>query len=78
MPERLLIPPRVCRAVLRRPIHGAASGDASDSEEELAAFCPTVRVLHKSVDKKMNLYLFLSTSIDAQPVYGSFHYSVLE
>lgn len=27
---------------LRRPIHGAASGDASDSEEELAAFCPTL------------------------------------
>lgn len=26
---------------LRRPIHGAASGDGSDSEEELAAFCPT-------------------------------------
>lgn len=26
---------------LRRPIHGAASGEASDSEEELAAFCPT-------------------------------------
>ncbi|CAN9505511.1 unnamed protein product [Ophioblennius macclurei] len=26
---------------LRRPIRGAASGDASDSEEELAAFCPT-------------------------------------
>lgn len=25
---------------LRRPIAGAASGDASDSEEELAAFCP--------------------------------------
>ncbi|XP_053194453.1 reticulophagy regulator 3 [Scomber japonicus] len=26
---------------LRRRIHGAASGEASDSEEELAAFCPT-------------------------------------
>ncbi|XP_029945358.1 reticulophagy regulator 3 [Salarias fasciatus] len=26
---------------LRRPIRGAASGEASDSEEELAAFCPT-------------------------------------
>ncbi|XP_030262562.1 reticulophagy regulator 3 [Sparus aurata] len=26
---------------LRRPIHGAASGEGSDSEEELAAFCPT-------------------------------------
>ncbi|KAL7850253.1 hypothetical protein SRHO_G00196020 [Serrasalmus rhombeus] len=26
---------------LRRPIRSAASGDASDSEEELAAFCPT-------------------------------------
>ncbi|KAG8006813.1 Reticulophagy regulator 3 [Nibea albiflora] len=26
---------------LRRPIHGAASGEDSDSEEELAAFCPT-------------------------------------
>ncbi|KAM4598431.1 reticulophagy regulator 3 [Polymixia lowei] len=26
---------------LRKPIHGAASGEASDSEEELAAFCPT-------------------------------------
>lgn len=26
---------------LRRPLHGAASGEASDSEEELAAFCPT-------------------------------------
>uniref|UniRef100_A0A8D3DTY2 Reticulophagy regulator family member 3 n=1 Tax=Scophthalmus maximus TaxID=52904 RepID=A0A8D3DTY2_SCOMX len=26
---------------LRRSIHGAASGEASDSEEELAAFCPT-------------------------------------
>ncbi|XP_069004790.1 reticulophagy regulator 3 [Embiotoca jacksoni] len=26
---------------LRRPIHGATSGEASDSEEELAAFCPT-------------------------------------
>ncbi|CAL8285560.1 unnamed protein product [Boreogadus saida] len=26
---------------LRRSIHGAASGDASDSEEELAAFCPS-------------------------------------
>uniref|UniRef100_A0A4W5P8P2 Reticulophagy regulator family member 3 n=1 Tax=Hucho hucho TaxID=62062 RepID=A0A4W5P8P2_9TELE len=26
---------------LRKPIRGAASGDASDSEEELAAFCPT-------------------------------------
>ncbi|XP_041827519.1 reticulophagy regulator 3 [Melanotaenia boesemani] len=26
---------------LRRPIYGAASGEASDSEEELAAFCPT-------------------------------------
>ncbi|XP_076000334.1 reticulophagy regulator 3 [Genypterus blacodes] len=25
---------------LRRPIRGAASGEASDSEEELAAFCP--------------------------------------
>uniref|UniRef100_A0A8C6WPU6 Reticulophagy regulator family member 3 n=1 Tax=Neogobius melanostomus TaxID=47308 RepID=A0A8C6WPU6_9GOBI len=27
--------------ILRRPIHGVASGDGSDSEEELAAFCPT-------------------------------------
>lgn len=26
---------------LRRPIRGAASGEGSDSEEELAAFCPT-------------------------------------
>ncbi|XP_008302523.1 protein FAM134C-like [Stegastes partitus] len=26
---------------LRKPIHGAGSGEASDSEEELAAFCPT-------------------------------------
>ncbi|KAM9843403.1 reticulophagy regulator 3 isoform 1-T2 [Aulostomus maculatus] len=26
---------------LRRPIHGGTSGEASDSEEELAAFCPT-------------------------------------
>ncbi|XP_024128520.1 reticulophagy regulator 3 [Oryzias melastigma] len=26
---------------LRRPIRGAGSGEASDSEEELAAFCPT-------------------------------------
>ncbi|XP_016896063.1 reticulophagy regulator 3 isoform X1 [Cynoglossus semilaevis] len=26
---------------LRKSIHGAASGDPSDSEEELAAFCPT-------------------------------------
>ncbi|KAM6904672.1 reticulophagy regulator 3 [Xenentodon cancila] len=26
---------------LRKPIRGAASGEASDSEEELAAFCPT-------------------------------------
>nr|XP_020463003.1 protein FAM134C [Monopterus albus] len=26
---------------LRRPFYGAASGEASDSEEELAAFCPT-------------------------------------
>ncbi|KAK2833195.1 hypothetical protein Q5P01_017084 [Channa striata] len=26
---------------LRRPIRGSASGEASDSEEELAAFCPT-------------------------------------
>lgn len=26
---------------LRRPIHGAALGEGSDSEEELAAFCPT-------------------------------------
>ena len=31
-----------CSAVLRRPIRGAGSGEASDSEEELAAFCPTV------------------------------------
>lgn len=26
---------------LRRPIHGAGSGEGSDSEEELAAFCPS-------------------------------------
>ncbi|XP_053708723.1 reticulophagy regulator 3 [Synchiropus splendidus] len=25
---------------LRKPVHGAAGGEASDSEEELAAFCP--------------------------------------
>ena len=37
---------RVCVlcAVLRRPITGAASDEASDSEEELAAFCPPVSV----------------------------------
>uniref|UniRef100_A0A8D2ZZS4 Reticulophagy regulator family member 3 n=1 Tax=Scophthalmus maximus TaxID=52904 RepID=A0A8D2ZZS4_SCOMX len=32
---------RCCQKILRRSIHGAASGEASDSEEELAAFCPT-------------------------------------
>jgi len=30
-------------AVLRKPIRRGTSDDASDSEEELAAFCPTVR-----------------------------------
>lgn len=39
----------LCWAVLRRPIHGAASGEASDSEEELAAFCPTVSLSNFSL-----------------------------
>lgn len=41
--------PHVCVCgflVLRRPIRSGISGDASDSEEELAAFCPTVSALH--------------------------------
>lgn len=37
----------LCFEVLRRPIHGAASGEGSDSEEELAAFCPAVSLSQK-------------------------------
>lgn len=40
----------VC-VVLRRPIAGAASGDATDSEEELAAFCPQVSVVSYFIHK---------------------------
>ena len=45
----------VCVAVLRRSIRGAASGDASDSEEELAAFCPSVCCLNMHFQKVLTI-----------------------
>lgn len=48
-------------AVLRRRIHGAASGEASDSEEELAAFCPTVSLCPKrpSISEELSITLLI-------------------
>lgn len=58
--ERLLILSRVCPAVLRRRIHGAGLGDASDSEEELAAFCPSVRLfISLSIECCMLIHLLV-------------------
>lgn len=48
-------------AVLRRSIRGAASGEDSDSEEELAAFCPTVSLFPESLNISVALLIILLT-----------------
>lgn len=62
---------------LRRPIHGAASGDGSDSEEELAAFCPTFDEVAMNVVAK-ELAMTDSEHSDAELSYtenGTFNLS---
>lgn len=62
---------------LRRPIHGAGSGEGSDSEEELAAFCPTFDEVAMNVVAK-ELAMTDSEHSDAELSYtenGTFNLS---